>query len=80
LVIPSFFILGYIQLSGIIVGYFLLLKVISPYVIIDYTRLYYHTLFVVIGLVAIVGNFIGGYLWLFYYKLLLNILGYIIIG
>jgi hypothetical protein len=37
------------QLYEVIVGYFWLLKVISPYVIIGYFRLYYHSLFVPVG-------------------------------
>jgi hypothetical protein len=44
-----------------IVGYFWLLKVISPYVIIENFKLYYHMLFVVILLVIIVCSFIGGH-------------------
>jgi len=46
-----------------------LLSVISPYGIIGYFNLY-----VAILLVAIVGYFIGGRCWLFYYLLLLVIL------
>jgi hypothetical protein len=36
------------RVCEVIVGYFWLLKVISPYVIINNFRLYYHRLFVVI--------------------------------
>jgi hypothetical protein len=43
------------RLCEIIVGYFLLLKVISPYVLISYFRLYYHRLSMAILLVAISG-------------------------
>jgi len=50
----------------------LLLKVISPYVIIGYYRLYYHGLFVAIILVAISGYFIDVYI--FFWWLLLVIL------
>jgi len=46
--------------------YYWLLKGISPYVIIEYFKLYYHRLFVVILLVIIVGYFIDGYWCLFY--------------
>jgi hypothetical protein len=56
-----YFILGYLQLYEVIINYFLLLKVISPYDIIGYSRLYYYRLLVVILLVAI-----NGY-WLFFY-------------
>jgi hypothetical protein len=63
------------------------LTTISPYVIIGYYRLYYHELFVVIGLVAISANIfywcpllvnllvaIGRYWLLFYWWLLVVIL------
>jgi len=53
LVILSYFILGYFRLCDIIVGYFWLLKDISPYAIIRYSKLYYQRLFVVILLVVI---------------------------
>jgi hypothetical protein len=62
--ILNYFILGYFQLCEIIVGYFWLLKVISPYVIIGYSKLYYHKLFVVSC----------GYWWLLYWWLLIIIL------
>jgi len=73
--IISYFILNYFQLCEIIVGYLWLLKAIGLYIIINYSKLYYHKLFMVIILVAIVGYFIGGYWyyfiggywWLFYY-------------
>jgi hypothetical protein len=61
LVILNYFILGYFGLYEAIIGYFFLLKVISPYVIIGYFKLYYHKLVVAIGLVTIVGYYIGGY-------------------
>jgi len=54
------------------------LKVISPYAIIGYSRLYYHRLFVVILLVANVGYYINGYWCL--YILLVAIIGYYIGG
>jgi hypothetical protein len=44
LAILSYFILSYFLLCEAIGGYFWLLKVISPYVIIGYFRLYYHKL------------------------------------
>jgi hypothetical protein len=44
-VILNYFILGYFQLCEFIIGYFWLLKIISPYVIISYSKLYYHRLF-----------------------------------
>jgi hypothetical protein len=44
------------------VGYFWLLKVISSYVIIGYSRLYYHRLFATILLVNIIGYIISAYL------------------
>jgi hypothetical protein len=47
------------RVCEVIVGYFLLLKVISPYVIINNFRLYYHRLFVVILLWLLMA--IGGY-------------------
>jgi len=59
--IISYFILSYFQLCEVIINYFWLFKVISPYVIIDYSRLYYHKLFVVILLVAINNYSISGY-------------------
>jgi hypothetical protein len=72
--IISYFILNYFQLREIIVGYLWLLKAIGPYIIINYSKLYYHKLFMVIILVVIVGYsiggywyyFIGGYWWLLY--------------
>jgi hypothetical protein len=64
--IKSYFILSYFWLCEVIVGYFWLLKVISPYIIIGYSRLYYHRLFLVIILVSIVGYFINDYFLLFY--------------
>jgi hypothetical protein len=48
-------IINYFWLCEAIVGYFWLLKVISHYVIIRYSKLYYHKLFMVILLVAING-------------------------
>jgi hypothetical protein len=59
--IINYFILSYFQLCEVIVNYFWLFKVISPYGIIDYSRLYYHRLFVVILLVAISNYSINGY-------------------
>jgi hypothetical protein len=62
--IINYFILGYFQLCDDIVGYFWLLKVISPYVIIGYYKLYYQRLFVaIIGylLITISAYSIGGY-------------------
>jgi hypothetical protein len=59
--IINYCILSYFQLCETIIGYFWLLNVISPYVIIGYFKLYCHKLFVVILLVAIVGYYIGGY-------------------
>jgi hypothetical protein len=56
LAILKYFILNYCQLCEIIVGYFWLLKVISPNAIIGYFKLYYNILFEAILLVAI-----GGY-------------------
>jgi len=53
--------LGYFQLCEAIVGYFWLLNIISPYVIIGYFKLYYHKMFVAILLVVIFGYFIGAY-------------------
>jgi len=73
-------ILCYFLLCDTFVGYFLLLKVISPDAIIVYSKLYYHRLFVAILLVVIVGYFIHGYWCLFYcclYILLLAIGGYL---
>jgi hypothetical protein len=58
--------LRFFWLCEAIVGYLWLLKVISPYVIFGYSRLYYHKLFVVILLVVLVGYSIGGY-WLLLY-------------
>jgi hypothetical protein len=52
--------LCYFWVYEAIVGYFWLLKIISPYAIIDYFRLYYHKLFV-----PIIGYSIGGY-WCLY--------------
>jgi len=43
------------------VGYFWLLKVISPYVTIGYSRLYYHRLFAAILLMNIIGYIISVY-------------------
>jgi hypothetical protein len=60
----GYFILGYFWLCEAIVVYFWLMKTISSYVIIGYSRLYYHKLFVVILLVAILlmsTYSIGGY-------------------
>jgi hypothetical protein len=57
----GYFILSYFKLYEVIVCYFWLLKVISPYVIIGYFRLYYHKLFVVTILVAIGCYFITSY-------------------
>ncbi len=61
LVILNYFIFGNFQSCEIIIGYFWLLKVISPYVIIGYSMLYYHRIFKAILLVVIVGYFIGYY-------------------
>jgi hypothetical protein len=84
LAILNYFILGYFRLCEVNVGYFWLLKFISPYVIIGYCSLYHHRLFLVIilvatGLVTIVGYYIVGYwfndyCWLLYYWLLMVIL------
>jgi len=57
--ILNYFILNYFRLCEVILGYFWPLKVISPYVIINYSMLYYHRLFVAILLVPIYS--IGGY-------------------
>jgi hypothetical protein len=65
---------GSCLLCETIVGYFLLLKAISPSINIDYFRLYYHKLFVATLMVVISLVVINGYWWLFYYKLLLNTL------
>jgi hypothetical protein len=60
-IILNYFVLGYYQLCEAIVNYFWLLKIISPFAIIGYSKLYYHRLLVVILLVDIVGYFISGY-------------------
>ncbi len=57
--ILNYFILNYFLLCEAIVGYFWPLKVVSPYVIINYFMLYYHGLFVAILLVPIYS--ISGY-------------------
>jgi hypothetical protein len=61
IIIIIFFILGYFQFCEVIVGYFWLLEIISPYVIIGYSKLYYHRLFVIILLVDISGYSINDY-------------------
>jgi len=75
LAIPNYFILGYFQLCDAIVGYFWLLKVIPPYVIIEDYKLYYYRLFV-----AVIGYFIDSYCCIFYWWLLVVILLMVING
>jgi hypothetical protein len=53
--------LKFFRLCEVIVSYFWLVKIISPYVIIGYFMLYYHRLFMTILLVVIVGYYICGY-------------------
>jgi hypothetical protein len=60
-VILNYIMLIYFRLCETIVGYFWLLKVINPYVIIGYLKLYYHRLFMVILLMAIGHFYRNGY-------------------
>jgi len=60
--------------------WFFLLKIISCYVIIDYSRLYYHKYFLVILLAAIVGYSINGYWCLLMVILLMAIGSYFIVS
>ncbi len=70
--ILNYFILGYFQQCEVIVSYFWLLKAVSPYIIIGYSKLYYHKLFVAIGTYSI--DVYIFYWWLFIALLLMVII------